>query len=269
MNGENHHIIPRSIRPDLITDKDNIVRLTYREHYIAHLCLYKIYENDKENSSKMACAWAFMCKNTDGQHVSSHEFELARRHFNESISFLHKNNQKVIAHCKELGKKLKGIPLSEEHRAKLSAVKKGKHTKGHPCPEYLKKRFSEERKGKPTWNKGNHLTEEWKKKLAEAHKGKPGRKWSDDEKKSHSDKMKGHKGFTSGMRWWTNGKEQILSIECPYDGWRLGRLEHLRFAGENNPAFGRHWWNNGIEQKYQKECPGEGWQLGTLKKNKK
>lgn len=45
---EKHHIIPRSIDPSLIKEKTNIIRLTAREHFIAHLLLIKIYE--KQNN---------------------------------------------------------------------------------------------------------------------------------------------------------------------------------------------------------------------------
>ena len=40
---ERHHIVPRSLNGT--NDKDNIVNLTAREHYIAHLLLWKIYKN--------------------------------------------------------------------------------------------------------------------------------------------------------------------------------------------------------------------------------
>ncbi len=29
-----------------------------------------------------------------------------------------------------------------------------------------------------------------------------------------------------GKRWWTNGVESILSLECPGDSWKPGRLRH-------------------------------------------
>lgn len=40
---EAHHIIPQSIRDDLRKNKDNIVYLTAKEHYICHLLLTKIF----------------------------------------------------------------------------------------------------------------------------------------------------------------------------------------------------------------------------------
>lgn len=42
---EKHHIVPRSIGGD-DTD-DNIVKLTYKEHYVAHKLLVEIYPNNK------------------------------------------------------------------------------------------------------------------------------------------------------------------------------------------------------------------------------
>lgn len=54
---ENHHIIPRCAGGT--DDKDNLVRLSAREHYIAHLLLTKIYKNT-EFHSKLIFAWHMM-----------------------------------------------------------------------------------------------------------------------------------------------------------------------------------------------------------------
>lgn len=39
---ERHHIVPRSLGGS--NNDDNIVKLTYREHFMAHLLLCKIYK---------------------------------------------------------------------------------------------------------------------------------------------------------------------------------------------------------------------------------
>ena len=67
----------------------------------------------------------------------------------------------------------KGIPLSDEHRRKLSESLKGNQRhKGHHHTDETKRRISESKKGKsPCWNKGKHWSEEHRKKLSEAHKG--------------------------------------------------------------------------------------------------
>lgn len=60
IQGENHHIIPRSIDPNLIKDPSNIVLLTYKEHFIVHLLLRKMLK-DKKHRMKMNNAILRMC----------------------------------------------------------------------------------------------------------------------------------------------------------------------------------------------------------------
>lgn len=43
---ENHHIIPRCIGGN--DDKDNLVLLTAKEHFISHLLLVKIYPDNNK-----------------------------------------------------------------------------------------------------------------------------------------------------------------------------------------------------------------------------
>jgi hypothetical protein len=45
VDGEMHHIIPKCVGGT--NNKDNLVKLTYREHYIAHKLLCKIYDSHK------------------------------------------------------------------------------------------------------------------------------------------------------------------------------------------------------------------------------
>ena len=52
-NCHKHHIIPRCIGGN--DENDNLINLTYREHYIAHLLLAKIYKHTKYYY-KMLCA---------------------------------------------------------------------------------------------------------------------------------------------------------------------------------------------------------------------
>ena len=60
---ERHHIKPKSIFPELAKDKDNLVLLTAREHFLAHYLLCKIYSEGKEHF-QMLCAFQRMTKNT-------------------------------------------------------------------------------------------------------------------------------------------------------------------------------------------------------------
>ena len=70
--------------------------------------------------------------------------------------------------------------------------------------------------------------------------------------------ISGEKNPQYGKHWWTNGKENILSKECPGEGWVLGYI-----TSERNLGF--HWYNNGYEQIYTKENLDETkWKRGKL-----
>lgn len=60
---ENHHILPKSIVKELRLEKSNLVTLTPKEHFIAHLLLTKMC-NTKKNYHRMALAFHNML-NTD------------------------------------------------------------------------------------------------------------------------------------------------------------------------------------------------------------
>lgn len=71
---EKHHITPKSLGG---TDLDsNIVKLSYREHYICHLLLTKMCK-DKQHEIKMC--WALHRLTFTRKHFSSHEYELTRK----------------------------------------------------------------------------------------------------------------------------------------------------------------------------------------------
>ena len=61
---EKHHIVPRCLGGS--DEIDNLVALTAREHYIAHLLLVKIYPNEK----KLVYAARMMCVSNEYHHRS-------------------------------------------------------------------------------------------------------------------------------------------------------------------------------------------------------
>jgi len=72
---EQHHIIPRSLGGS--NNKDNLVFLTAREHFIAHWLLYKI--STGIDKSKMASAWIRMCHSNNFVIRYSKNYEKARK----------------------------------------------------------------------------------------------------------------------------------------------------------------------------------------------
>jgi hypothetical protein len=84
---EKHHILPRSLGGS--DDKDNLVQLSAKEHYIAHLLLCKIYENDKSKFYKMVKAFVMMsttrAENCNG-YFNSNTYQLYREEFSKAMS---------------------------------------------------------------------------------------------------------------------------------------------------------------------------------------
>lgn len=133
---ERHHIIPRSFGGS--DDKTNLVDLTAREHFLAHLILPKITQG--EHKAKMIFALWRMC-NGNGQQklVSSRYYEKVRLAFSNSLSermsgsgnpFFGKTHTEETR--KNISKGQTGRRLSEEHKKSIGdsqrGISKPKHT---------------------------------------------------------------------------------------------------------------------------------------------
>jgi hypothetical protein len=112
---------------------------------------------------------------------------------------------------------------SEESRRKMSEANKGKNNPnyGKSLSEETKRKMSEANKGKNNPNYGKSLSEETRRKLSEANKGKNnpnyGKTRSEETRRKISEARKGKK-------WWNDGCGNCKRmVECPGDGWRLGR----------------------------------------------
>jgi hypothetical protein len=138
---------------------------------------------------------------------------------------------------------------SEETRRKISEASKGNtYMLGKTLSEETKRKMSETRKGKThseetkkkqsEVKKGKTFSEEHRRNLSEAQKGKTP---SEETKKKIGDAQKGEKNhfydrthseetkrkiseLTKGRKWWNDGCGNCKRIlECPGDGWKLGR----------------------------------------------
>lgn len=176
---EKHHIVPKCFGGS--NKPENIVLLTPREHYIAHLLLVELYTGKEK--AKMCFALFQMCRANDKHNriVSSKQYEAAKKLMSEN--------------CKGENAAFYGKKLSEENKKKLSERMKGDSNPSRKFPVWNKglkntTKHSEEHKqkmrqlhlGKPkslesrikmsVAAKGKSKTEEHKKKLSEANKGK-------------------------------------------------------------------------------------------------
>ena len=159
--GEKHHIIPKSMGGS--NRKDNIVKLTAREHFIVHWLLTKMCSN-KDHTIKMLYALGRMRHTAkDSQRLESRFYEIAK-----------KANQIAL----KSDEKLK-MPRSDETKAKIKKARARQI-----ITEETKVLWSKNRKGIPK-------SDEHKQKISEANKGKHSMKRTDEQRKAHSLALKG------------------------------------------------------------------------------
>lgn len=102
-----------------------------------------------------------------------------------------------------------GKTCSEESRRKMSAAKKGRN-----ISEEHKRKMSESLKGRT-------FSEESRRKMSAAQKGKKNNNYGKTFSEEHKRKMSAAK---KGRKWWNDGLGNCkLVLECPGDGWVLGR----------------------------------------------
>ena len=188
--GENyhecHHIIPRCMGGT--DDKENLIDLFAREHFIAH----KLLAQENPDNEKLVYAWWMMTNFENPNHEyyepTPEEYEEARICFAETHSERMKGD----------GNPRFGIETSDETRNKIREALVGKY-KGENSPNY-----------------GKHLSEETKRKISEKAKerfknpekhplygvskyGKEnnnfGHRWSDEMKKRLGDSRRGENSY--------------------------------------------------------------------------
>ena len=126
-----------------------------------------------------------------------------------------------------------GKTHSEETKRKISDAHKGENNYmyGRTHSEETKRKQSEVKIGKNNPNYGKSHSEEHRRKIGDAQKGKTR---SEETKIKISEALKGKtpseetrrkiSEVKKGKKWWNDGcGNSKLVIECPGDGWKLGR----------------------------------------------
>ncbi len=114
---EKHHIIPKCLGGN--NDKENLVRLTPKEHFMCHRLLCKIYP--KENKLKQALWLMSIQMKKKGVKVTSRVYEILKIEYINTVKGKPKSEEyKLKIGLKNLGPKPKGFGN------KISSIKKGK-----------------------------------------------------------------------------------------------------------------------------------------------
>jgi hypothetical protein len=120
---ERHHIIPKCMGGN--NSKDNLVRLTAEEHYVAHQLLVKMYPDHH------GLLWS--------ANAMSGGSKKQKRNNNKSYAWLRKRFSKMMSET-NIGKK-----RTQEQRANMSKARMGKNT--GPRPQETKDKMSASSKG--------------------------------------------------------------------------------------------------------------------------
>lgn len=221
---ERHHIIPQSLGGS--NDKDNLVDLTAREHFICHWLLIKMTEG--EHRGKMLYALNGM--KAENKYQQRYSSSITARVY----------ERYRIEHAANHSKRMKGKPawnkggvaITEEHRANLraAALKRPK-----PTAEAIAKRLEKV--------VGQKRSDETRKKMSLAHKGKAKGPMTDEHRAAISAGGKGikkHKGHGDNVRQANLGvvsinkdgiekkvKRDILD-QWLSEGWQLGGRKRIR-----------------------------------------
>lgn len=169
---ERHHIIPQSLGGS--NDKDNLVDLTAREHFICHWLLIKMTEGD--NRGKML--YALQGMKAENKYQQRYSSTITARVY----------ERYRIEHAKNHSERMKGKPawnkggvaITEEHRANLraAALKRPK-----PTPEAIAKRLEKVI--------GQKRSDETRKKMSMAHTGLVKGPQSEEHRRAISESVKG------------------------------------------------------------------------------
>lgn len=133
---ERHHILPKSFKLGGEKDKENVVKLTAREHFICHLLLSKMFSG----KFKISCCYALFSMHRiqkRNQKIIFNSWEFKK--IKEANNFARKNSPGTFT-----GKK-----HSEESKKLIRKNRKGKN------------------KGQLAWNKNKNLTKDHKEKISQ------------------------------------------------------------------------------------------------------
>lgn len=230
---EHHHIFPISV----FGDNDITVKLTYREHFIAHLMLRRISKSCTlfdPNGKLIACVY-FMSNYTnryDGRRVSSRVFENMKREHREintrRTQWLWDNNQeyreKITKANKERWSKQEEREKQSERRKEYFSSEENRTKQAEINREISSRELWRQKRSQKQRDLSSDP--EYTKKRIDAMNTPESRKKSRDtymEKYSPEQRSEIARNAASGLIWMRKGKENIrIKAECEEEYETLG-----------------------------------------------
>lgn len=251
---ENHHILPKSIGG--LNNKDNLVLLTFREHFLAHLLLVHIYTYDPLLKRKMVYALYELTRRskTHQRILSSRQYETARTLFVQAVSETHKGKKMSDEAKEKIGKKSKERWENKEFRQNRSDASKGEKNSfyGKTHTEETKNKIrkhkmpSESREKLSKANSGRKHTKEEKEKISNANKNRTIEQKEAISKKI-SESVSGERHPMYGKHHSEASKQKMREKKLGEKNHNFGKkksentLQKMSEAklGEKNPMFGK------------------------------
>jgi len=240
---EKHHILPRCLGGD--NSKENLILLTAKEHFIAHLLLIKCYEG-KERNKMVQALWAMVSHKNMQRKISSRQYEFTRtliktKRTEEECKKMSISVKKRWENITDEERKRIGRKISEGKKGVVSPFKNKKLNEivGEERASEIIKKIKENR---PTKNKsyeeyfGEEKAIEIKNKIGNFFKGK-----TFDEERYNIHLLGVEKSKIKRLQnpyYHSEETKKLMSEQ------RLGKL-----TKEKNPMFGRCWIRNENENK--------------------
>lgn len=236
---EYHHIKPRSIYPELENEQSNIIALTLREHFFAHLLLQQIYKTKYGKNSiqykKMLSAIRYMLDIKKYKIKTSRLYEKIRTAAYDAGIQITTANRIWVTNGKEdiLLKPNEQIPNGFWRGRTINFTEEQRQ-------QYSNK-ISIATKGKKSWNSGKRgiYSDEYRKKISDSHadfSGKNNGRYgsraminleTNDVKIVSKDQIdsfiKNGYVIKKHLKKFNNGKIEVMALTCP-NGFVKGKL---------------------------------------------